>query len=173
MVLWVITRSFVQFFCVFLPHLLNLFYFCYVFANLLFIVPIFTWDIPLVSLIFLKRALAFPILLSSFIYFNCSVKKAFWSLLALLWNSALGWACLSLAFLYFFFLVMVLVSTYCTVLWTSVYTSSSTQSIRCNHLNLSITFTLKLQGIWFKPYLNDLVVFPAFFNLNLNFTIRS
>ena len=141
--------------------------------SLSFIVPIFTWDIHLVSLIFLKRSLAFPILWSSFIYFNCSVRKAFWSLLAILWNSVLGWAYLSLAFLYFFFLVMVLVSTYCTVLWTSVYTSSSTQSIRCNHLNLLITFTIKLQGIGFKPYLSNLVVFSTFLNLSLNFTIRS
>ena len=44
---------FVQFFCVFLPSLLNIFCFCYTFLS--FIVPIFAWNAPLVSLIFLMR----------------------------------------------------------------------------------------------------------------------
>ena len=42
----------------------------------------------LIVLIFLKRALAFPILLFSSISLPCSFKKAFLSLLAVLWNSA-------------------------------------------------------------------------------------
>ena len=36
--------------------------------------PIFAWNIPLVSLIFLKRALVFPILLLSSISLHCSLK---------------------------------------------------------------------------------------------------
>ena len=59
-----------------------------------FIVPIFTWNVPLVSLIFLKRSLVFPILLFS-ISLHWSLWKAFLSLLAILWNSALRWIYLS------------------------------------------------------------------------------
>ena len=53
-----------------------------------FIQPIFAWNVPLVSLIFLKRALVFPILLFSSISLHLSLRKAFLSLLAILWNSA-------------------------------------------------------------------------------------
>ena len=42
----------------------------------------------LVSLIFLKRSLVFPILLVSSISLHWSLRKAFLSLLAILWNSA-------------------------------------------------------------------------------------
>ena len=52
------------------------------------IVPIFAWNIPLVSLSFLKRSLVFPVLLFSSISFHWSLRKAFLSLLAILWNSA-------------------------------------------------------------------------------------
>ena len=52
-----------------------------------FIEPIFAWKIPLVSLIFLKRSLVFPILLFSSISLHWSLRKAFLSLLAILWNS--------------------------------------------------------------------------------------
>ena len=51
-----------------------------------FIEPIFAWNVPLVSLIFLKRSLVFPILLLSSISLHWSLKKAFLSLLAILWN---------------------------------------------------------------------------------------
>ena len=49
--------------------------------------PIFAWNVPLVSLIFLKRSLVFPILSFSSISLHWSLKKAFLSLLAILWNS--------------------------------------------------------------------------------------
>ena len=42
----------------------------------------------LVSLIFLKRSLVFPILLFSSLSLHWSLRKAFLSLLAILWNSA-------------------------------------------------------------------------------------
>ena len=48
-----------------------------------FIVPIFAWNVPLVSLIFLKRPLVFPILLFSSISLHWSLRKAFLSLLAM------------------------------------------------------------------------------------------
>ena len=60
-----------------------------------FIVLIFAWNVPLVSLIFLKRSLVFPILLFSSISFHWSLRKAFLSLLAILWNSAFRWVYLS------------------------------------------------------------------------------
>ena len=62
---------------------------------LLFIEPIFAWNVPLVSLIFLKRSLVFPILLSSSISLHCSLRRLF-SLLAILWNSA--FRCVYLSF---------------------------------------------------------------------------
>ena len=49
-----------------------------------FIVPIFAWNVPLVSLIFLKRSLVFPILLFSSISLHWSLRKTFLSLLAII-----------------------------------------------------------------------------------------
>ena len=45
-----------------------------------FIEPIFTWNVPLVSLIFLKRSLVFPILFFFSISLHWSLRKAFLSL---------------------------------------------------------------------------------------------
>ena len=58
---------------------------------LFFIVPILAWNVPLVSLIFLKRSLVFPTLLFPSISLHWSQRKAFLSLLASLWNSAFKW----------------------------------------------------------------------------------
>ena len=77
------------------------------------------------------------------------------------------------AFLYFFFLGMVLITASCTMLWTSVHSFSGTLSIRYNPLNLFVTSTVKSERIWFRSYLNGLVVFPTFFSLSQNFAIRS
>ena len=80
-------------------------YFCHLFLIsyasvrsipfLSFIEPIFAWNVPLVSLIFLKRSLVFPILLFSSISLHWWLRKAFLSLLAILWNSAFQWVYLS------------------------------------------------------------------------------
>ena len=123
-----------------------------------FIVPIFAWNIPLVSLIFLKSSLIFPIPLFSTISLHWSLRKAFLFLLAILWNSAFKWVYRSLspffsfickaysdnhfAFLHFFFLGMVLIPASCSVSQTSVHSSSGTLSIRSNPLNLFVTFTI-------------------------------
>ena len=56
-----------------------------------FIVPIFAWNVPLVSLIFLKRSVDFPFLLFSSISLLWSLRKAFLSPLVILWNSAFKW----------------------------------------------------------------------------------
>ena len=60
-----------------------------------FIVLIFAWNAPFISLIFLKRSLVFPILLFPSISLHHPPRKAFLSLLAILWNSALRWVYLS------------------------------------------------------------------------------
>ena len=44
-----------------------------------YIEPVFVWNVPLVSLIFLKRSLVFPILLFSSISLHWSLRKAFLS----------------------------------------------------------------------------------------------
>ena len=44
-----------------------------------FIMPVFAWNVPLVSLIFLKRSLVFPVLLFSSISLHGSFRKAFFS----------------------------------------------------------------------------------------------
>ena len=58
---------------------------------LFFIVPIFAWNIPLVSLIFLKRSLFFPNLLFSSISLHWALRKVFLLLFATLWNFAFRW----------------------------------------------------------------------------------
>ena len=113
-----------------------------------FIEPTFTWNIPLISLIFLKRSLVFFVLLFYSISLHWSLRKAFLSQLAILWNSVFKWAYLSFsplpftvllfsdvckassgkdfAFLHFFFLGMILITASYTMSQTSVHSSSGT-----------------------------------------------
>ena len=70
-----------------------------------FIEPLFAWNVPSVSLIFLKRSLVFPIPLFSSIYLHWSLRKAFLSLLAILRDSAFKWIYLSFSPLLFTFLL--------------------------------------------------------------------
>jgi len=115
-----------------------------------FIVPTFGWNIPWVSLGFLKRSLVFPILFFSSVSSHWSLKKTFLSVLAILWSSAFKWVYFSFsslplvsllcsaifkdcsdnyfAFLYFFFLVMVLITASHTMAQTSIPSSSGTLS---------------------------------------------
>ena len=117
---------------------------------LFFIVTFFAWHVPLVSLIFLRRPLVCPILLFFSISLHWWLRKAFLSLLAVLWNSAFKWVYLSFsslslahllflaickafsdnhfAFLHFFFLGLVLITASCSVSWISVHSSSGTLS---------------------------------------------
>ena len=115
-------------------------YSCYLFKKYLLLLlgpyhfcpllcPIFAWNVPFISLIFLKRSLVFPILLFSSVSLHWSLSKAFLSLLAILWNSAFRWIYLSFSpltlllffsqlfvrppqttILHFFFLGMVLIT---------------------------------------------------------------
>jgi len=61
--------------------------------------PIFAWNIPLLSRIFLKRSLVLPILLFSSFTLHWSLRKVFLSLLAILQKSAFKWV---LSFLFSF-----------------------------------------------------------------------
>ena len=113
-----------------------------------FIEPSFAWNIPLVSLIFLKRSLVFPTLLFSSISLHWSLRKAFLSLIAILWNSTFKCEYLSASPLLFTsflftavceassdshfdflcFLEMVLLPVSCTMSWNSSHSSSATLS---------------------------------------------
>ena len=66
-------------FCVFLPSLLNIFCFCYIHTISVLYWAIFAQNVPLVSLIFLKRSLVFPILLFFSISLHWSLRKPFLS----------------------------------------------------------------------------------------------
>ena len=83
-------------------------YYCHLFLIFLsflsFIMPIFAWNVPLVSLIFMKRPLVFSVLLFLPIYLHWSFRKAFLSLLSILWKSEVRWIYLSLSPLPFTFL---------------------------------------------------------------------
>ena len=149
-----------------------------------FIVPVFWQNPPLMFPIFLEKSRVFALLLFSSIIKHCSLKKPFLSLLDFLWNSAFNWIYLSLSpllftslhssticntssdnpfvFLLFFFFGMVLFTVSCTILWTSVHSSSGTLSTRSSPLNLFVTSTANSSGIWFKSYLAGLVFFPDF-----------
>ena len=131
-----------------LAPLLNIFCFCHIHTISVLYCPILAWNVRLVSLIFLKRSLVFPILLFSSISLHWSLRKAFFSLLAVLWNSAFRSVCLSFsplpftsvlfstlckassdnhfALLHFFSLGTVLIAVACTVSRTSVHSSSGT-----------------------------------------------
>ena len=96
-VIWVTENFFFFFFTVFTCILVTSQYLLlllgpYFFFS--FIVPIFAWNVPFLSLTFLKRSLVFPILLISSICFHCSL-KAFLPPLTFLWNSAFRWFYLS------------------------------------------------------------------------------
>ena len=66
-----------------------------------FVVPICGQNVPLIFPIFLKGSLVFPFLLFSSSFMHCSLKKAFLSLLTILWNSVFSWLYLSLSPLLF------------------------------------------------------------------------
>ena len=132
-----------------------------------FIEPIFAWNVPLVSLIFLKRSLPFYY----FPLFLCIDHLGRLSHLSLLFFGTLHsdryifpfLLCLSLLFfsrllvsppqtsilpfLHFFFLGIVWVTTSYTVLWSPIHSSSGTLSLRSNPLNLLVTSTVIVRDL--------------------------
>ena len=162
MVIWVINIFFLYCSSVYSCHLLISYASIRSLLFLSFNVPTFAWKVPLVSLVFLKRSIVFPIQLFSLVSWQWYLRKAFLSLPALLWNSPFKMGvslhlsftfCFSsfqsygkaspeshFAFLRFFFLRFLLPFS-CTMSQTSVHTSWGTMSIRCSPLNLFLTFT--------------------------------
>ena len=154
-------RSFVHFLIGLFIILVLSYMRCLSIPFLSFIKPIFAWNVSLVSLIFFKRSLVFLILLFSSTSFHCSLSKAFLNFLAILWNYAFRWIYLSFsplpftslifsaickaslvnhfAFLHFFFLGKILITASCTMLKTSIHSSSGTLTIISNPLNLLAT----------------------------------
>ena len=155
---------FVQFFCVFLEPLLNIFCFCYVHTISVLYWAHLCMKCSLGISNFLEEILVFPILLFSSISSHWSLRKAFLSLLAILWNAAFKWEYLSfspllfssllftaiykassdnhLAFLHFFSMGKVLIPVSCTMSRTSVHSSSGILSIRSSPLNQFLTSTV-------------------------------
>ena len=96
---WVVTpswlsgslKSFLYNFSVYSSHLFLISFAVRSIPFLSFIGPVFAWNVPLVCLIFLKRSLVLPILLFDSISLHWSLRKAFLSLLAIIWNSTLRW----------------------------------------------------------------------------------
>ena len=128
-----------------------------------FIMLIIAWNVPLVSLIFLKRSLVFPILLFSSISLHWSLRKAFLSLSLLFFGTLHSDGCIfafllclwllfsaiykastdnHFTFLHFFFLGMVLITASCRRSLTFVHSSSGTLSIKSDPLNLFVISTV-------------------------------
>ena len=125
-----------------------------------FMVPIFAWNVPLVSLIFLKRSLVFPILLFTSISLHFHLRR--FSYLSLLFFGTLhsdGFSPLPFtsllfsgickassnnpfAFLHLFFLRMILIAASCKMSWTSVHSYSGNLFIISNPLNLFASSTV-------------------------------
>ena len=158
MIIWIM-KIFFYIFCVFSPLLLNISASLRSMPFLSFILPIFAWNVVLVSLIFLKRFLVFPILCfplfisidhwGSLSYLSLIF---FWTLhshghifpfllcFPLLFTAICKVSSdnLFFAFLHFFFLGM----ASCTVSWIYVHISSGTLPIRSNLLNWFVTSTV-------------------------------
>ena len=81
-----------------------------------FIESIFAWNVPLVSLIFLKRSPDCTILLFSSISLHWSLSMTFLCFLAIHWNSAFKWVYLLLSPLPFSFLLF-------TAIWRLLQTT--------------------------------------------------
>ena len=119
-------------------HLILIFCLCYIltFSVLHYAHPCMKFSLDISH--FLKKSLVFPILFFPSIPLQFSLKKAFLSLLSILWNSAFSWVYLSnsplffisllssaickafsdnhFASLNFFFFGMVLITAFCTVI---------------------------------------------------------
>ena len=113
---------------------------------------------------FLKRSLVFPIILFSSVSLHCSLLEGFLNLLDIFWNSAFRLVYISFsplpftsllfsaicqassdnhfAFLHYFFLWMLFITTSYTMLPSSIHSSSGTLPIRSNPLNLFVTSTV-------------------------------
>ena len=74
------------------------------------------------------------------------------------------------AFLHFFFLWLVLNTASCTMSRTSIHSSSDTLCARSNPLNLFVTSTVLLEGIWFRSCPKWYSGFPFFLQFKSEFS---
>ena len=140
-----------------------------------FTVPMITWNVPLLALIFLKTSLVFLIVLLSSIFLHCSLNKAFLSRLSILWilhSDGYIFPFVLCALLLFFFHLFVRPSQkaifHCCIsaswgwffslppIQTSIHSSSGTLSDPAPWIFLSFL-------LYNHKSRNGLVVFPAFF----------
>ena len=165
MIIWVVKIFFVQFFCVFLPPLLNLiFCFCYVHTISVlyrahrcmkcslgisnFLEEISSLSHSIVFLYFFALVTEEGFLISpsyslelciqmgiSFLFSFAFHFPSFTAICKASWDS-------HFAFLHFFFLGMVLIPVSCTMSQTFIHSSSGTLSIRSSPLNLFFTSTI-------------------------------
>ena len=125
-----------------------------------FIVPVFAWNIPLISPVFLKRSLVCPTLL--FPLFLCTVHLRRLSYLSSGTLHSVGYICPFLCCLLLLFFSQLVVRPVQTTtlpscvsfslgwfwspppiqLWTSIHSSSHSLSIRYNPLNVFVTSTV-------------------------------
>ena len=112
----------------------------------------------------LSHSIVFPSFFSFFFFLHCSLRKAFLSISLLFFGTLHSDGCIfpfllcllllffpqlfvrppqtTVLLFYFFVLGMVLITASCTMLRTSIHSSSSTLSIRSNPLNLFVTSTV-------------------------------
>ena len=121
------------------PHPTTLWWLCPSRLRAGWLLANFAWNVPLASLIFLKRSLVFPILLFSSISLHWLLRKAFLSILAILWNSA--FRCLYLSFSLLLF---------ASLLFTAICKASSDSCFALLHCSgeRNSKWRAKLQGMW-------------------------
>src|SRR5574341_1199373 len=162
--IWVVKIFFVQFFCIFLPSLLNIFCFCLVHTiSVLYRAHLcmkcslgisdFLEEIPSLShsvvfLYFFALITEEGFLISSCYFLELCIQMFISFLFSFAFASLLFTAICKaspdshFAFLHFFSMGMVLIPVSCTVSRTSFHSSSGTLSIRSRPLNLFLTSTV-------------------------------
>ena len=124
--------------------------------------PIFAWNIPLLSLNFLRRSQVFPILLFSSTSLCWSLREAFLFLLAIFWNSAFRWMYLSFSHLPFTSLLFSAINIY-NSFWSIDYHSLQlclisffyrSYSLVLSHLLINQSLSLSLPSSLAIQYLS-------------------
>jgi len=167
---WVITPWWLYgslrslFFCVFLPPFPNTFFFCYVYTIYILHCAHLCIKCSLGISNLLEEISSLSLSVVFLYFFALIIEEGFLTFLAILWNTAFRWVCLSFsplpstflllsgickassdnhfALLYLFFFRMVFFTASCIMLWTYVYSSSGTLNVRSNPLNLFVTSTV-------------------------------
>src|SRR5574337_1080751 len=148
MIILVVKIFFVQFFCVFLPPLLNIFCFCWVHTISVLYRAHLCMKCPLGISNFLEEISSLSHSVVSLSFFALIAEECFLFFSPLLFTSLLFTAICKaspdshFAFLHFFSMGMVLIPVSCTMSRTSFHSSSGTLSIRSRPLNLFFTSTV-------------------------------